>query len=685
MDRISESFHPKYRPDIDGLRSVAVISVLIFHAFPEWLPGGFVGVDIFFVISGYLISTIIFKNLEKNNFSFLDFYMRRVRRIFPSLILVLLACYTFGWISLFADEYAQLGKHIAASAASVQNIILWQESGYFDNASDSKPLLHLWSLGIEEQFYILWPFFLWLFSKNNIKKHYLLIFVFFASFLFSIYIIYIDVSEAFYSPLTRCWELASGSFLAYIHLYHFEKINLLKNKVIQFFSADESLLNHILSFLGLILIIIAIFTLSENSLFPGFWALLPVAGSFILIFAGQNAWINKIILSNRIAVYTGLISYPLYLWHWPLFSFLHILKGQTLSLELRFYLLILSFILASLSYHFVEKYLRSTVYGRLKAGGLTFFMLILFFAGMNIYYKDGKSNRNIVKFSDLYAMVLGFEGYNRGYANHGCDMKNKADEYRLPDCNKDSREKAVYALIGDSKANSLNGALFRESLPGKRWIYLGGTNSTVLLSTVPVISSHHIYEKSAHYTNLASDAVINNPSIKTVVLVTATRQLFNLKKMNSLEELPSSPYYQAAFEGLNEMILKLKNGGKKIVFVVDNPTLPDPKYCIERRTSIKFINQILNLFNNETICVITLDRQRELSKQYLDLLAALQKKHDKSYFRVYDPTPILCEMDNGTCSAYKNGKLMYAYTDHISDYAAGLIARDLHSFLDEFN
>jgi peptidoglycan/LPS O-acetylase OafA/YrhL len=159
--------HPKYRPDIDGLRAVAVLAVVLFHAFPGLIRGGFIGVDIFFVISGYLISTIIFENLDRGSFSFREFYVRRIKRIFPALIVVLLACFAFGWFALLADEFNQLGKHIAAGAGFVSNIVLWGEAGYFDNSAETKPLLHLWSLGIEEQFYIVWPLLLWFAWKRK--------------------------------------------------------------------------------------------------------------------------------------------------------------------------------------------------------------------------------------------------------------------------------------------------------------------------------------------------------------------------------------------------------------------------------------------------------------------------------------------------------------------------------------
>jgi len=141
----------QHRADIDGLRAIAVLSVIAFHAFPNWMPGGFIGVDIFFVISGYLISTILFSSLKKGDFSFIDFYSRRIRRIFPSLLIVLLSCIFIGWFILLPDEYIQLGNHVGAAASFVSNFLLWNEAGYFDVIANRKILLHLWSLSLEVQ------------------------------------------------------------------------------------------------------------------------------------------------------------------------------------------------------------------------------------------------------------------------------------------------------------------------------------------------------------------------------------------------------------------------------------------------------------------------------------------------------------------------------------------------------
>ncbi|RYY63558.1 MAG: acyltransferase, partial [Comamonadaceae bacterium] len=211
--------HPKYRPDIDGLRAVAVLSVLGFHAFPQWVKGGFIGVDIFFVISGFLISTIIFGSLQGKGFSYAEFYARRIKRIFPALVVVMAATFAFGWYILLPGEWQQLGKHVAAGAGFVSNFAFWGEAGYFDNAAETKPLLHLWSLAIEEQFYIFWPLLLGLAWKRRWRMLAVIGAVAAASFLLNVSTIHSHRTAAFYSPLSRFWELMAGGMLAYMRLH----------------------------------------------------------------------------------------------------------------------------------------------------------------------------------------------------------------------------------------------------------------------------------------------------------------------------------------------------------------------------------------------------------------------------------------------------------------------------------
>jgi peptidoglycan/LPS O-acetylase OafA/YrhL len=225
---ITENVQPKfkYRPDIDGLRAIAVLLVVFFHAFPNRIKSGFIGVDIFFVISGFLISTIIFEDISDNKFSYAQFYQRRIRRIFPSLCIVLLSCLIFGWIALLTVEYTHLGLHVAAGSVFSSNILLWSESGYFDIDSASKPLLHLWSLGIEEQFYLVWPCMLILMS--GLKKRHrllLLLIIAFSSFALNIGLLAKYPIATFFMPFTRFWELAIGSIVAALMFFYKHELN----------------------------------------------------------------------------------------------------------------------------------------------------------------------------------------------------------------------------------------------------------------------------------------------------------------------------------------------------------------------------------------------------------------------------------------------------------------------------
>lgn len=374
--------HPKYRPDIDGLRAVAVLAVVVFHAFPDWLRGGFIGVDIFFVISGYLISTIIFENLDKGTFNFYEFYTRRIKRIFPALLTVLIFCFTVGWFFLLSDEYKQLGKHIAAGAIFISNFVLWSESGYFDKSAETKPLLHLWSLGIEEQFYIVWPFLLWFAWKQKFNLFKITIVVACASFILNITEIKQDTVATFYSPLSRFWELLSGSLLAWLTLYKKITFTSVRNKI------D---IDNVLSFIGLFLLIFGFWKINKDLSFPGKWALVPVLGAVLIITAGSKAWFNRTVLSNKIVVWFGLISFPLYLWHWPLLSFATIIEGETPSYNIRITAVGLSVTLAWLTYRFIECPLRFGI--NTKAAALIFLMAIVGCVGFYTYDRDGFSFR----------------------------------------------------------------------------------------------------------------------------------------------------------------------------------------------------------------------------------------------------------------------------------------------------
>jgi peptidoglycan/LPS O-acetylase OafA/YrhL len=354
----------RYRPDIDGLRAIAVMLVVGFHAFPEAMPGGFIGVDIFFVISGFLITGLIVRDLDQQRFSLVAFYNRRIRRIFPALIVVLVVTLVLGWLWMLPAAYAQLSSDVFASAAFFANIALLLQSGYFDIESGKKPLLHLWSLGIEEQFYLFWPLILMLVARLRLNMLASASVIGLLSFILNVALIGSNPVATFYLPFTRAWELLAGAALA----CSWSQVS------------QETRPSNLRAGLGILLIAVAAIVLDTRRAFPGWWAVLPVAGSALLLSA-PAAWGCRQLLSSRPMVRIGLISYPLYLWHWPLFVFLAIIKFAPLTLLERGLIVGLSFVLAWLTYRFVEIPFRFGRPSPLKIAGLCAAMVLVAAAG----------------------------------------------------------------------------------------------------------------------------------------------------------------------------------------------------------------------------------------------------------------------------------------------------------------
>ncbi|WP_316190124.1 MULTISPECIES: acyltransferase [unclassified Bradyrhizobium] len=277
----------KYRPDVDGLRAVAVICVVLFHAFPSLLPGGFVGVDVFFVISGYLITSIIVSDLDDNKFSFLTFYARRVRRLFPALLAVMVFCAIVGWFVLFPAEYWMLGKHIASGAAFIGNFVFWKEANYFDTSANTKILLHLWSLGVEEQYYLVWPALILAARKVRPNLALLSLVLLLGSFAISVHTSVSNPPAAFYSPASRFWEFLVGGLLAYVtQLRPVMRYRL------------PLMVREAAAMAGVILLGIAVIEISPKTTFPGWWALAPTLGTCLLVLSGPLALINSHLLSK---------------------------------------------------------------------------------------------------------------------------------------------------------------------------------------------------------------------------------------------------------------------------------------------------------------------------------------------------------------------------------------------------
>jgi peptidoglycan/LPS O-acetylase OafA/YrhL len=374
---ISSPVSGNYRPDIDGLRAFAVLSVVLYHAFPKSVRGGYVGVDVFFVISGFLISSILFAEITRHRFSFTAFYGRRIRRIFPALAICLAAVLAFGFICLLPSELAQLGKHMFFGAGFLSNIALWSESGYFDMAAYQKPLLHLWSLGIEEQFYILWPALLWIAFRIKARMGLLLTLLFLISFAINIGLSITNIADDFYLPVSRFWELLAGAGLAWWG--HIVLAANARNWVS-------------LAGLAALLASVALFTPELN--FPGWVALLPVAGATAVILAGPEAAVNRIVFSNRAAVFVGLISYPLYIWHWPLISYAYIIRlGKPPTPLMAAGLVAASFLLAWATYRLIEYPVRFGAHRHRRTQIVAACVAALGAAGLVVWTKGGFPER----------------------------------------------------------------------------------------------------------------------------------------------------------------------------------------------------------------------------------------------------------------------------------------------------
>lgn len=380
-----------YRPDIDGLRAIAVLGVLFFHA-GLGCQGGFVGVDVFFVISGFLITSLILRDLREGTFSFVDFWARRIRRIVPALAAMTLAVVVIGYFGMFPDYYEALGKQVIALVLCVSNVKFWKETGYFDTASDEKPLLHTWSLSVEEQFYFIIPIALFLVFRFKREKLALPLIALTCviSLVASVYAVTNHPSANFYLLPTRAWELGAGSLLAFA--------GPIKNPKLREFS----------SFIGLALIIGCYFLFPEGVSFPGASAIPPVLGAALLIWSGISQdhlpAINRILTLKPI-VGIGLISYSLYLWHWPIFAYQKHLGYSADSDAVQFSLLAISFLPAWLSWKYVETPFRKKIILQTKRkiiqfGGLTITTFLVF--GGLAWHSRG----NLGRFNESKSEVL---------------------------------------------------------------------------------------------------------------------------------------------------------------------------------------------------------------------------------------------------------------------------------------
>jgi peptidoglycan/LPS O-acetylase OafA/YrhL len=674
-----------YRPDIDGLRAIAVSIVVAFHAFPDFAPGGFVGVDVFFVISGYLISGLILKELEEGRFSFWHFYVRRIRRIFPALILVLAASLAFGWFALLPAEYLQLGKHVAAAAGFVVNIVFIQEAGYFDVAANLKPLLHLWSLSVEEQFYLVWPLLMFFSWRLGVRIGAFMTIAFIVSFMINIDHVQWDSVGTFFGLPTRLWELAMGGILACtVRHPATAKVDSIMNKAL--FNPGRPVLTaaDFKAALGVALIGIMTFTPINQRLFPGWSAIYPTLGAALVIWAGPTARINRVVLGSNGFVAIGLISYPLYLWHWPLLSFARIIEAAEPSAGLKIGAVVLAVVLAALTYLIVERPIRSRFYG-IVAVVLLIALGIVGAVGFGVFVRNGIPVRvanidNIAQFDwpQLFDLAPG----RKDDANMEVSCKNDLFvNTEINYCKRTAGDRPLdVALLGDSHANMYFPALSElYGAEGKNLLDVGKGGCVPFFD----LEGQAFEAREAPLKNVCAgivnevlDFAIKSDIIKTVVLTSRDPFARVPLEQNEKDILgfadPNAQTFMAKYaRGMRETLERLRRSGKRVVFAYDIPTLDfDPKVCVKLRP--------LRLEGEELRTPCAMPRQQFEARAAFGrkIVAAVLK--DFPEVKIFDPAKYLC--DKAYCWAMKDDRMLYRDDNHLSLRGAAYVG--LH-FMDD--
>ena len=625
-----------YRPDIDGLRALAVLGVVAYHAAPTWVRGGYIGVDVFFVISGFLISGIILRERDAGEFSLLNFYARRVRRLFPALVVVLATTGLIGWYYLLPDEFVALGKHMLAGAGYAINFILRQESGYFDAAAEAKPLLHLWSLGVEEQFYIVWPLLL-IFIRDRRTLMLVVALVIAASFAGSLYSLSKNPPAAFYLPHYRMWQLGAGALLAAVALYQPSRLRV------------PPQLANALSVSGFVLLVVAMLLLATRKDYPGFYGLIPVAGVMLLIAAGPLALVNRFLLANPAAVFVGLISYPLYLWHWPLLSFAHILgiKSDPWVVPA---ILAASTALATLTYYGVERPLRHLRMRALPVGLVTVTTAVGVI-GATAYLAWLPPRLNALAFQDL---------------------SSARSDWEFPQGLKRDRlitsMKLFRAGTGPNSVLFLGDSNVEQYWPRVRQLRaLQLSDRPVVFATLggcpPVLGMHPDDRPDCERFMADIPRVANDPGITTVVISADWLVYFEEPacKVAGVESMACN----AGFERLEQLMRGFASSGKAVWLILGIPrggTL-GPESIIQRSLSGKI--QLRPMYA---------DRQ----SSWETIRIRLKRRAQAAGARIIDPFPYLCDQRrcHGRTAA---GQMIYRDSDHLRSS----FVREHATFIDE--
>jgi peptidoglycan/LPS O-acetylase OafA/YrhL len=648
-----------YRPDIDGLRAIAVISVLLFHVDHELLSGGFVGVDIFFVISGYLITSILLRDIEAGQFSFRTFYDRRIRRIFPALFFVLLVSSAAAFIVLFPIDLYNFSQSLVAVLLFLSNILFWKENDYFDAASDTKPLLHTWSLSIEEQFYFLFPLFILVVYRFFLGDFRTKLFLFLSiilsiSFLLSIFMVNNRPAAAFYLLPTRGWELMLGGLVSLLPVV---------NSEINFRSW--------LAAMGLVFIIISTVYFNKDISFPGVNALLPCVGAALIIYANHlrdNMNYMGRFLSFKPFVIVGMISYSLYLWHWPVIVFSKHYWMQPPGL---LFVLVLSLVIAFISWKYIEQPCRKLLSNQCLYSSLLLIILLLLAFGMLGYFSKGYPERFPKKFSFMYVDDNGLKDPYKescsAWTNGGISLDKIKHGYSCLLGNK-NKKNISFVLMGDSHAVSLySGIDHSANVNGKKGYFFGHSSCNPVQGVMEKRENENF--KCELYKEVFYKKIYADSNIKKVILsarwaaylygsthdlgpaepATPIKYLLRVSRQPERQLLlPEREFYFS--QKMKETILSLINSNKKVTII---SSVPEVGYNVPNYMARKFMNGI------ETELI---DNREYFFERHAFLLDFFKELEKIDGVNIIYPHKILCE-DKKTCLYEINGQPLY-YDDH---------------------
>ena len=653
----SPSPQPHYKPAIDGLRALAIVAVVVFHAFPRTLPGGFAGVDVFFVISGFLIGGLIFDGLDAGTFCVRHFYARRIRRLFPSLITVLLATLLLGWLILLPSEYGHLGRHTAGGAAFVANVLSWREAGYFDIASANKPLLHLWSLGVEEQFYLLGPLAAIALWRCPRRYRLCAVWVFLlASFGLNLVLLLEDPITAFFSPLTRFWELLAG-----VQLALWSRLEATDTGASVWWWLPHLCARHglLVSAIGLTLVVSTFFTLSETNAFLGWWLALPVSGTVMLLATTNHSPINSRWLASAPLVFVGLISYSLYLWHWPLLALLNIIEDADAAPALRLATIIIAVVLASATWRFLETPLRrsrasATVPCLLAAG------IVIGIAGATVNLQDGLPQRVARQTEQLRSLAWGPE------MNAAQACLSRFRQHHLSYCLESAPgAQPDIALLGDSAANQYFWALKEHyAKHGMNLLNLGRTACPVLRD---VETTRHDRDSCVSISKHVLDEIVATPSIKTVILANRWSRDIAGGLIHARRPTQRDPV-AILREGLEATVAELLRAGKRVVILSATPELPYPATSCIRARPFYFSDR-----TERDRCAIPRAAAEQQAATYRGMLSVVKERYPS--LTLVDPTNALC--DAHWCYGKADEKLLYRDIHHLSSAGAEFVIRKI--------